>query len=130
LAGGQDGILRRSSVGEHHFEFGGYLPEVELGFETWGTLADDGSNAVLVMHALTGDAHVAQGDSQSDGWWEGFVGPGATIDTNEYFVVSINMVGGCNGSTGPASLDEQGVPYGSRFPFVTIKDSVRLEARL
>ncbi|MGP5391031.1 homoserine O-acetyltransferase MetX [Glutamicibacter arilaitensis] len=130
LAGGQDGILRRSSVGEHRFEFGGYLPEVELGFETWGTLAADGSNAVLVMHALTGDAHVAQGDSQSDGWWEGFVGPGATIDTNEYFVVSINMVGGCNGSTGPASLDEQGVPYGSRFPFVTIKDSVRLEARL
>ncbi|CBT75138.1 MAG TPA: homoserine O-acetyltransferase [Glutamicibacter sp.] len=130
LAGGQDGILRRSSVGEHRFEFGGYLPEVELGFETWGTLAADGSNAVLVMHALTGDAHVAQGDSQSDGWWEGFVGPGATIDTNEYFVVSINMVGGCNGSTGPASLDEQAVPYGSRFPFVTIKDSVRLEARL
>lgn len=130
LAGGQDGILRRKSVGEHHFEFGGFLPDVVLAYETWGTLAADGSNAVLVMHALTGDAHVAQGDSQSAGWWEELVGPGATVDTNEYFVVSINMVGGCNGSTGPSSLGDQGLPYGSSFPFVTIKDSVRLEARL
>jgi len=130
LAGGQDGMMRRSAVGEHHFEFGGYLPQVELAYESWGTLDDDRSNAVLVMHALTGDAHVAQGDAHSAGWWDGFVGPGATIDTDKYFVLAVNMVGGCNGSTGPSSLDEHGVPYGSRFPFVTIKDSVRLEARL
>ena len=68
LAGGQDGMMRRSAVGEYHFEFGGYLPQVQLGFETWGTLAADGSNAVLVMHALTGDAHVASGDSATAGW--------------------------------------------------------------
>lgn len=130
LTDGRDGILRRSFVGEYSFEFGGSLPEVELAFETWGTLNAERDNAVLVMHALTGDSHVAQGDSQTTGWWDGFVGPGHTVDTQKYFVVSINMVGGCNGSTGPASLDPAGVPWGSRFPFVTIKDSVRLEARL
>ncbi|NQD41178.1 homoserine O-acetyltransferase MetX [Glutamicibacter halophytocola] len=130
LAEGRDGMMRRRAVGGHHFEFGGYLPQVELAYESWGTLDADGSNAVLVMHALTGDAHVAQGDSRSAGWWDGFVGPGATIDTSKYFVLAVNMIGGCNGSTGPSSPDEHGVPYGSRFPFVTIKDAVRLEARL
>ncbi|MFJ2618939.1 homoserine O-acetyltransferase [Glutamicibacter sp. NPDC087344] len=130
LTHGTHGILRHASVGEYSFEFGGYLPQVTLAYETWGTLNADGSNAVLVMHALTGDAHVSQGDSQTAGWWEDFVGPGRTVDTNRFYVVSINMVGGCNGSTGPASLDEDGVAWGSRFPFVTIKDSVRLEQRL
>ncbi|MHA7226310.1 homoserine O-acetyltransferase MetX [Glutamicibacter soli] len=130
LAEGTHGILRRASVGEYSFEFGGYLPQVDLAYETWGELNAERSNAVLVMHALTGDAHVSRGDSQTDGWWEDFVGPGLTVDTDRFFVVSVNMVGGCNGSTGPASLDEQGVPWGSRFPFVTIKDSVRLEQRL
>lgn len=130
LAHGQDGMTRRSAVGEYHFEFGGYLPQVELAYETWGKLSADGSNAVLVMHALTGDAHVAQGHSSLPGWWDGFIGPGATIDSTKYFVLAVNMVGGCNGSTGPSSPDAHGVPYGSRFPFVTIKDSVRLEARL
>lgn len=130
LAEGTHGILRRASVGEYSFEFGGYLPQVALAYETWGELNAERSNAVLVMHALTGDAHVSRGDSQTDGWWEDFVGPGLTVDTDRFYVVSVNMVGGCNGSTGPASLDEQGVPWGSRFPFVTIKDSVRLEQRL
>ena len=130
LTDGTHGILRRASVGEYSFEFGGYLPQVTLAYETWGELNAERSNAVLVMHALTGDAHVSRGDSQTDGWWEDFVGPGLTVDTDRFFVVSVNMVGGCNGSTGPASLDEQGVPWGSRFPFVTIKDSVRLEQRL
>ncbi|NAZ15323.1 homoserine O-acetyltransferase [Glutamicibacter soli] len=130
FAEGTHGILRRASVGEYSFEFGGYLPQVALAYETWGELNAERSNAVLVMHALTGDAHVSRGDSQTDGWWEDFVGPGLTVDTDRFFVVSVNMVGGCNGSTGPASLDEQGVPWGSRFPFVTIKDSVRLEQRL
>ncbi len=127
---GEHGILRRAAVGAYDFEFGGHLPQVELAYETWGTLNADGGNAVLVMHALTGDAHVSQGDSQTAGWWEDFVGPGLTVDTEKYFVVAANMVGGCNGSTGPSSLDESGTPWGSRFPFVTIKDSVRLERRL
>ncbi|MGO2051541.1 homoserine O-acetyltransferase [Arthrobacter sp. MYb229] len=130
LADGQDGILRRASVGEYTFETGGYLPRIELAYESWGQLNEDGSNAVLVMHALTGDAHVSQGDSQTPGWWEDFVGPGLTVDTDNYFVLAINIIGGCNGSTGPGSLDEHGEAWGSRFPFVTIKDSVRLEARL
>ncbi|HAY42796.1 MAG TPA: homoserine O-acetyltransferase [Micrococcaceae bacterium] len=130
LIDGQDGILRRAFVGEYTFETGGYLPQVELAYETWGRLNPDGSNAVLVKHALTGDAHVSRGDSQTPGWWEDFVGPGLTVDTDKYFVVAINIIGGCNGSTGPSSPDEQGNAWGSRFPFVTIKDSVRLEARL
>ncbi|WP_313811506.1 homoserine O-acetyltransferase [Glutamicibacter sp.] len=130
LTEGEHGVLRRAAVGPFDFEFGGHLPQVELAYETWGSLNAQRSNAVLVMHALTGDAHVSQGDSQTAGWWEDFVGPGLTVDTDKYFVVSINMVGGCNGSTGPATLDETGRPWGSRFPFVTIKDSVRLEQRL
>lgn len=127
---GQDGILRRLPVGEYAFETGGYLPEVELAFETYGRLNAQASNAVLVLHALTGDAHVSQGHSATEGWWQDFVAPGAAIDTDEYFVVSVNIVGGCNGSTGPSSSDAQGTPWGSRFPFTTIKDSVHLEARL
>lgn len=125
-----DGILRHLHTGGYTFETGGVLPEVVLGFETWGTLNEDASNAVYVAHALTGNSHVARGSSTEPGWWDGFVGPGKTVDTDRYFVVSANMVGGCSGSTGPASLDPEGIPWGSRFPFTTIKDSVRLEARL
>ena len=125
-----DGILRHFHAGEYAFETGGVLPEVVLGFETWGTLNADASNAVYIAHALTGDSHVARGSSTEPGWWDGFVGPGKTVDTDRYFVVSANMVGGCSGSTGPASLDPEGIAWGSRFPFTTIKDSVRLEARL
>ncbi|WP_418908666.1 homoserine O-acetyltransferase MetX [Glutamicibacter endophyticus] len=127
---GQDGIVRRLSVGEHHFETGGYLPEVELAYETFGTLNAEGSNAVLVLHALTGDAHVATGHAAQPGWWADFVGPGLTVDTDKYFVLSVNMLGGCNGSTGPSSHDAHGRPYGSRFPFTTIRDAVHVEAKL
>ncbi len=109
---------------------GGELPDVQLAFETWGTLNEDATNAVLVHHALTGSSHVARGVSDEDGWWDSLVGPGRTVDTDRYFVVSINMIGGCYGSTGPASLDPEGVQWGSRFPFVTIRDSVRAEALL
>ncbi|MEU3332028.1 homoserine O-acetyltransferase [Glutamicibacter creatinolyticus] len=124
------GMRRRAAVGEYGFETGGYLPQVELAYETWGELDAQGSNAVLITHALTGDAHVSRGDSDFDGWWEDFVGPGKPIDTNRYHVVAANIVGGCNGSTGPGSLDANGRAWGSRFPFTTIKDSVHLEARL
>lgn len=125
-----DGVLRRMSVGALELEAGGYLPEVVLGYETWGTLNADASNAVLVEHALTGSTHVARGSSDEEGWWDDLVGPGATIDTERYFVVAVNMVGGCYGSTGPSSPAPDGKPWGSRFPFVTIRDSVRAEARL
>jgi homoserine O-acetyltransferase len=125
-----DGILRSAAVGALELETGGYLPEVVLGYETWGTLNEDASNAVLIEHALTGSTHVARGASDEAGWWDSLVGPGATIDTDHYFVVAANMLGGCYGSTGPSSPAPDGKPWGSRFPFVTIRDSVRAEARL
>ena len=128
--GVRDGVVHTVAVGALQLEAGGALPEVELAYETWGTLNADASNAVLIQHALTGDTHVAQGGTGEPGWWDALVGPGKPVDTDKYFVVSANILGGCYGSTGPASPDPDGVPWGSRFPFVTIRDSVRAEARL
>ncbi|WP_189350040.1 homoserine O-acetyltransferase MetX [Zhihengliuella salsuginis] len=125
-----DGTLRVLRTGEFAFETGGVLPRMDIAYETWGTLDEDGSNAVLLLHALTGDTHVARGASGEPGWWDGFVGPGLTVDTDKYFVVAPGMVGGCNGTTGPGSAAPDGRAWGSRFPFTTIRDSVRLEARL
>ena len=115
-------------------EPGGSLAEVVQAYETWGTLNSDSSNAVLVCHALTGDSHVT-GESNAahptKGWWDEVIGPGKAVDTNEYFVVCINVLGGCQGSTGPASLDpHHGRPYGSRFPEITIRDIVRAQAKV
>ncbi|WP_233242913.1 homoserine O-acetyltransferase [Auritidibacter sp. NML130574] len=123
--------LRTISVGELTFETGGWLPEVQQAYETWGTLNQDGSNAILILHALTGDSHVVSSEAlPHPGWWESLVGPGRPIDTRKWFVVAPNMVGGCYGSTGPSSPDPDGRPWGSRFPFTTIRDSVHAEARL
>ncbi|NVM94684.1 homoserine O-acetyltransferase [Arthrobacter sp. AETb3-4] len=124
------GVLRSVNIGALALEAGGELPSVTVAYECWGTLNGDGSNAVLIQHALTGSTHVSRGDSEEDGWWEGLVGPGEVIDTNRYFVVAANMLGGCYGTTGPSSIAADGAPYGSRFPFVTIRDSVHAEARL
>ncbi len=124
------GLLRSIDIGALPLEAGGVLPSVTMAFECWGTLNEAGDNAVLILHALTGSTHVSRGESEEDGWWEGLVGPGEVIDTNKYFVVCANMVGGCYGTTGPSSIAEDGRPYGSRFPFVTIRDSVHSEARL
>ncbi|WP_461170458.1 homoserine O-acetyltransferase MetX [Arthrobacter sp. Z1-15] len=126
----RDGVLRHAHIGSLDLETGGHLPQVTLAYETWGRLNADASNAVLVAHALTGSTHVARGDTGEDGWWDALVGPGKSVDTNRFFVVAVNMLGGCYGSTGPSSPDPQGLPWGSRFPFVTIRDSVRAEARL
>lgn len=115
-------------------EGGGSLPDITVAYETWGELAADASNAVLVCHAWTGDSHVhgrAGPGHPTPGWWEGIVGPGLAIDTNRCFVVCANVLGGCQGSTGPASLEPAtGRPYGSRFPVVTIRDMVRVQASL
>lgn len=115
-------------------EAGGFLEEAVQAYETWGDLAPDGSNAVLICHALTGDAHVAStpGVQQgAPGWWEKVVGPGRAVDTDRYFVVCINVLGGCQGSTGPSSNNPTtGRPYGSSFPVVTIRDMVRAQARV
>jgi homoserine O-acetyltransferase len=110
------------------------LEEATLAYETWGELDATGDNAVLVVHALTGDSHCSGGISEAykrGGWWDEMIGPGRPIDTDEYFVVCSNVLGGCSGSTGPASIDpETGRPYGMRFPIVTIRDIVRAQKRL
>ena len=116
----------------YRLEGGGVLHRVEAAYETWGTLAPDASNAVLICHALTGDSHVAgrAGPGHpAPGWWEDLVGPGLGIDTDRWFVVCVNVLGGCQGTTGPASIDPAtGRPYGSSFPVVTIRDIVRVQA--
>ena len=113
------------------------LESVEVAYETYGTLDADGSNAVLVCHALSGDSHVAGLRPGEDparakaGWWDIMVGPGKAIDTERFFVVCANVLGGCSGTTGPASTDPStGGPYASRFPLVTIEDMVDAQARL
>ncbi len=113
---------------------GATLSDVVIAYETWGRLDADASNAVLLCHAWTGDSHAAgpagRGHSQP-GWWDDTVGPGLPIDTDKYFVVCANVLGGCQGSTGPASPHPiDGRPYGSRFPVVTIRDMVRAQVRL
>jgi homoserine O-acetyltransferase len=113
---------------------GGRLRDVDIAYETWGRLAPDGSNAVLVCHAWTGDSHVtgtADAVRRTPGWWEGVVGPGLALDTDRHYIVGVNVLGGCQGSTGPASPHpEDGRPYGSRFPVVTVRDMVRVQRSL
>ncbi len=114
-------------------EAGGRLPEVTVAYETWGELNSSRTNAVLVLHALTGDSHAAGpagAGHPTAGWWEGLIGPGAPIDTDRYHVVCPNVLGGCQGTTGPASLAANGSPYGSRFPLITIRDQVAVEVAL
>src|SRR4051794_36806822 len=113
---------------------GEQLAPVEVAYETWGTLNRAGDNAILVCHALTGDAHAAGKYSPSDerlGWWDPLIGPGRAFDTERYFVVCANVLGGCQGTTGPASLNPETLdPYGSAFPQVTVRDMVRLQYAL
>ena len=114
-------------------ELGEVLPEVTVAYETWGTLDADAANAVLVLHALTGDSHAAGASGPGHpypGWWRGLIGPGHAIDTDRWFVVSPNVLGGCQGTTGPASPAPDGRPWGSRFPRLTIRDQVYAEAAL
>ena len=114
-------------------ENGSSLREVVMAYETWGELNSASSNAVLVCHALTGDSHAATHDQRggSEGWWDDLIGPGRPIDTDNHFVVCINVLGGCQGSTGPSSLNpDTDKPYGSAFPTVTIRDIVRAQAKV
>ncbi len=109
------------------------LPGYQLVVETYGTLNADKSNALLICHALSGDHHAAgyhEGDARP-GWWDQHIGPGKPIDTNHYYVVSLNNIGGCAGSTGPTSINaETGKPWGPDFPVVTVTDWVVTQARL
>ncbi|WP_125776295.1 homoserine O-acetyltransferase MetX [Antribacter gilvus] len=130
-----DPVGRRLFVdlGAFDLEAGGRLPAVRVAYETWGELAPDGSNAVLVLHALTGDSHVsgpAEEGHATAGWWDAMVGPGRPIDTDRYFVVVPNVLGGCQGTTGPSTPAPDGLPWGGRFPFVTTRDQVAVEVAL
>ena len=113
---------------------GEVLDEFELVYETYGALQPDGNNAVLICHALSGNHHAAGFHSETDtkpGWWDTVIGPGKPIDTNRFFVVCPNNIGGCNGSTGPASISKTtGKPWGSLFPQVTVADWVESQKRL
>lgn len=124
-----------ANVGDMTLELGGDLTDVTVAYETYGTLNEARDNAVLVLHALTGDAHAADVRAAHEppstgGWWSEVIGPGKAIDTDRYFVVSSNVLGGCQGSTGPSSIAPDGRPYGSRFPRITIRDQVQAEALL
>jgi len=125
--GDRPGDRRFAELGPLDFESGGHLPHVRLAYESWGTLTPERDNAILILHALTGDSHVVgQGGPghKTGGWWNGIVGPGLAIDTDRYFVVAPNMLGGCQGSTGPSSFSPDGTEWGARFPFTTIRDQV------
>ncbi len=109
------------------------LAPVTLAYETYGKLNKEKSNAVLVLHALSGDAHAAgyHKNKQKPGWWDLFIGPGKAFDTDKYFIICSNVIGGCKGSTGPSSVNPQTQkPYGLSFPFVTVKDMVQAQKHL
>jgi homoserine O-acetyltransferase len=110
------------------------LQGFELIYETYGQLNADASNALLICHALSGDHHAAghhHDEDRKPGWWDGYIGPGKPIDTDKFFVVCSNNLGGCRGSTGPASINEAtGQPWGPDFPLMTVKDWVKSQARL
>jgi len=117
-----------------HLECGRALAPITVAYETYGALSPERDNAVLIFHALSGDAHVAGYHSPDDhkpGWWDVVVGPGKAFDTNRYMVICANVLGGCKGSTGPSSINPRtGRPYALDFPVVTIDDMVRVQERL
>ena len=129
----QFAVLSGESGTGFPLEAGGRLDEVTVAYETWGELNQSRTNGILVLHALTGDTHAAGPSGvghPSPGWWDGLIGPGAAIDTDRYHVVCPNVLGGCQGTTGPASLGSDGIPLGSRFPLITIRDQVAVEVAL
>lgn len=113
---------------------GEILPSYDLAYETYGQLNERRDNAVLICHALNASHHVAgyyAGDPNGVGWWDSMIGPGKPVDTNQFFVIGVNNVGSCFGSTGPSSVNpETGKPFGPDFPFVTVEDWVHTQARL
>lgn len=122
------------SFEEFRFRSGRTLGSVTIAYETYGTLNKEKNNAILLGHALSGSAHAAGRHTQEDshpGWWDLYVGPGKPFDTDKYFIICSNVIGGCSGSTGPSSINpETGRPYGLDFPMVTIQDMVNVQQRL
>lgn len=122
-----DGELRALEIGALDLELGGHLPAVTVAYRTWGRLNATGDNAVIVLHALTGDSNAAG----EKGWWTPLIGSGRAIDTDRAFVVCANILGGCQGTTGPSSIDPLTQrPYAMRFPLITIGDMVAAQRRL
>ncbi len=113
-------------------DWGGVLPSFDIAHETWGTLNADKSNAILLSTGLSASSHAHSTDANpKPGWWEKFIGPGAPLDTDRYFIICTNVIGGCYGSTGPSSMDpSDGKRYATRFPILTMDDMVRAQARL
>jgi homoserine O-acetyltransferase len=125
-----DGAMSSVRIGAVSLDNGQRLDDVTLAFQRWGTLSPTRDNVILTLHALTGDSHVtgpADDEHPTAGWWDGLIGPGLAIDTDEWCVISANVLGGCRGSTGPASPAPDGRPWGSRFPQITVLDQVRAE---
>ncbi|MEM7182200.1 MAG: homoserine O-acetyltransferase [Spirochaetota bacterium] len=109
------------------------IEPLEVAYETYGELSAEKDNAILVCHALSGDAHAAgyHEGARKPGWWEPYIGPGKAFDTNRYFVIATNVIGGCQGSSGPTSMNPNtGKPFGSEFPFVSIEDMVNAQHKL
>ena len=128
LVGDPVGDRKFSEVFDLDLESGGRLEGARLAYERWGEISPERSNAILVLHALTGDSHTSgnAGDGHpTAGWWNGLIGPGLALDTDKYFVITPNVLGGCQGSTGPSSLDKNGREYGPAFPQLTIRDQAR-----
>ena len=126
-------VLRFGADRPLKLDAGVVLSPFQIAYQTYGTLNEAKSNAVLVCHALTGDQHVANTNpvTGKPGWWEVLIGPGKIIDTNRFFVICSNVIGGCLGSTGPASTNPAtGKPYGLDLPVITIRDMVRAQAML
>jgi homoserine O-acetyltransferase len=123
-----------SFPGNINLKSGAILRGYDLVYETYGELNADSSNAVLVCHALNASHHVAgiyEEDEKNIGWWDNLVGPGKPLDTNRFFVIGVNNLGGCHGSTGPASINPvTGKQWGGSFPFVTVEDWVEVQSRL
>ena len=113
-------------------DWGGFLSSFDVAFETWGTLNPSKSNAILLHTGLSASSHAHSTEENSkQGWWERFIGPGAPLDTDQYFIICTNVIGGCYGSTGPSSIDPaDGKNYATRFPIVTMEDMVRAQFRL
>lgn len=118
--------------GHLRLDSGATLSQVDCAYETYGELNAEKTNGILVLHAFTGDAHAAGlGEDGKPGWWDDMIGPGKSFDTNKYFLICTNVLGGCRGTTGPSSISpETGQPYGMSFPVITIGDMVRLQRML
>lgn len=123
-----------SPPNELTLDSGQQLGPVTLAYETYGRLNENRDNAILILHALSGDHHAAgyyTSDDRKAGWWDKYIGPGKAFDTNRYYIICSNCIGGCRGSTGPASINPQtGKPYGLSFPFITIRDMVKAQKGL